>query len=118
MRKFLVLAAVFALTACAGVAVHNPVQDLETSLGTAEASAQVYVKLKPCSPTSGPICSKFSVVQTIEDSRKAARVAVDAARKAQTAADLQDKLALGQAAVDGFNGIINSDVVQKALKGN
>jgi hypothetical protein len=117
MRKLLSLMSVLVLcagvTACAG----NSVQELETSLGVSEASATIYVKLLPCSPTSGPICSKYSVVQTINNSRAAAKIAVMAAREAQNAADAQNMYGVASTAASAFYNITNSSVVQNALKG-
>ncbi len=95
------------ISACA-----NTLPNVETSLSAAEATALVYVKLPPCSPTSGAACSSLPIVETISDSRKAARIAVDAARKAQT----EETLAIAQTAADAFMKIVNSDLVQKAVK--
>jgi hypothetical protein len=108
MKKIASLAFLcMALAACA-----NTIPNVETSLGAAEATALVYVKLPPCSPTSGVACSSLPIVETISDSRKAARIAVDAARKAQT----EETLAIAQTAADAFMKIISSDLVQKAVK--
>jgi Tfp pilus assembly major pilin PilA len=113
MKMLAVLALCASLSACAG----NSVQELETSLGASEATATIYVKLQPCSPTSGPICSKYSIVQTINNSRAAAKIAVDAARQAQNASDAANMYGLASTAASAFYNITNSSVVQNALKG-
>ena len=111
MNKILSLSVIcLALAGCLG----NTVQDLESSLSVAEASALVYVNLEPCSPTSSAVCSKYSIVQTIDNSREAAEIAVKAAREAEDDSAL---LSVADTAAMAFKDIINSDVVQNALNG-
>lgn len=96
----------------------NTLQNIELTAATAETTAKIYVKLPACSNVVTTSCSKTEVVQTIENSRKAVKTAVLAARKANTEAEKEQTLSIAQTALDAFSDIISSDLVKSMIGGN
>ena len=104
--KYLALAALFAIAACA------------TSEGTAEVTYQTaitgstaYVQLSPCSTTKTTFCSKRSIVTQIKQSRVAAYDALRIAR----AANQDDQVTMATGAVKVFTDLIAMPEIQAAL---
>jgi hypothetical protein len=108
--KILVLVMAVLLVGCA-----NTLENIQTSATAVEASAIVYVTLPPCSPNSGAICSKFSVVQTIENSRKAMKIAVLAARKANDETEKEQLTEVAQTSLQALKDLIASEIVQNVI---
>lgn len=83
MALALMLAGCAFLAACATAGVKNDVAALATGLAAAERLALEYVVLPDCDKPDAPaVCSKDSVVESIDKARKTAVIAVKQAQAA------------------------------------
>lgn len=112
MKKTLSVFAILFLVGCT-----NTLQNIELTAASVETAAKVYVTLPPCSKTVSNSCSKYEIVQTIENSRKAVKTAVLAARKANTEVEKEQTISIAQTALNALSDILSSDLV-KSMTGD